>query len=404
MSIITQMGDLFNECVGHGRSERKALAHAFLETHRDRDGLPIDIGSRELRRRLSEYIRRTIRLIEMVRREHFRPFRYRLAIHNQVTNCRDPIRLLKMGIKNPGPHASQLERRGHFEARRSLAIAMQMFVLEDVDPEFWVSEDLAAIEDLSWERLFVPGVSRGIWVAASLDAERNYRTSRIMLSLSRRRLSKHRKELSATGAQVREELFECRMVQIKQTKFYVYAVDRGKLLFSTLLKLERGRAMMDRRGWKYVVIGVQGRKASIRPATREHAEQLLEHCRESLWQHPLHEEKDVSADNPFSAEDYWDCRVLGRLYRPHNGRIVAGTAEQLVTTIQDHLDDQHARDQRNHEVYRHRQVLKTIAPLWFPHSRANFKGIPSVRLPGYNVNWTSDHVQKKLHDWWLSQL
>ncbi len=403
MSLITEMGQVYKRLVEEGLKDRDALYIAYIQTHSSPDRVDALLGSREFRRQMSFFIGRAVDLVELVIREHFRPLRDRLALHSTIANCLDPVHLLKLASTDPGAHASHLEFRRHFEARRNLAIAMQIYAIEKYDPEYWIAKDLEHIEALCWERIFIPSVSQTVWFATQVrDADQPIGT--IRLAFAKRRINRQKKAIVTKVGQLKIDFMMCRAVQIsKNRRFLIYVIDRRKRLFSTLLKLERGRMSRDRRGWKYVVVGVQTGNR-VRTATRADAEEFLRFTQEKLWVAPLFPEEDTSPPNPDSDERYWDRKIIGRLHRTDNGRVVCGSTEQLVTTIRDHLNDKFTRTKRNHEMYRHLQVLGQIGPLWFPNTRDHLKALKSVRLPGYAVDWHSKEVNNSLWNWWLSQL
>ncbi len=401
--IITEMAGIFHRLVDKGYSHRDALYQAYVETHRNKHGISCVVGASEFYHRMTEYLRTAMDMVERVIDWYFRPFRERLPPHNATANCLDPIQMLCMATNNPGPRASSLERRLHFEARRQFAIALQLFAIETVDRESDVAEDLTVIEQLSWERLFLQGKSVDLWVVSELDPNNHNRSCKLTFFESKKPATRMRKSLQRRGIPCKEEFLPSRFVQIKQRRFIVYVINRRKRLFATMLKLERGRSTADRRGWKYVVVGVRGRKG-IREATREDATEFLEHVRSTLWLDPLVLTEKADQVNPYRHSTYWDLKITGRFHRKDNGRLIAGPAEQIVTTIRDHLDSYTATDDLNHALYRAHQVFEVIGPLWFPYKKGPFKSLSSMRLPRYGVNWDLPGIQADLERWWHSQL
>lgn len=402
--LIHEMGRLLHDLCTKGYPEREALYFAYVQTHRNPHGIATANGAFEFYRRMTEYLRTAMEMVEGAIERYFRPFAERLPSHNSVANCLDPIQMLKMATADPVAHASSLERRRHFEAQRQLGIALQLFAIESVDEESTVAEDLSAIDRLTWERLFTPGVSVDLWMLAELDPENGNRHKHLELFRAHKLAKRASKPRRAKGTLFREELLPCRVASAGDLRYLVYAVNRRKRLLSTLLKLERGRPTGDRRGWKYVVVGVQNGSSTISLAERDDAEAFHAHTRTVLWQKPLLPGEDPKHTNPNRHPTYWDRKIVGRFLRPDNGRIVAGAAEQLTTTIADHFDTLFATDDLNHTLYRARQAYETLGPLWFPHERELYKNIVGMRLPGFGVDWNSPHFKDQLERWWKSQL
>jgi len=401
MTLITKMGQEFRRQteVIH-LHEDDAFYFAYLHTYQSPDAL----GSMEFNQRMSRFVGLAVDIVELMIREHFRPMGDLLSLHSDIANCLEPIELLTIATTDPGVGASPLDFRRHFEARRNLAIALQIYEIEKCDPEYWVAKDLRHIEQLCWGRLFLRGVSQTIWFTTQIPEDGKSPCNNIKLAFAKRRANRFRREFDPAKGPVMVSSMMCRVVKIsRHRRLIIYVVNRRKRIFSTLLKMERGRELRDRRGWKYVVVGVQtGNK--IRPAKRSDAETFVAFTQEHLWTPPLFHEPDSSTENPDSDENYWDSKIVGRYHRQDNGRIVGAATEQLVTTIRDHLSDKFSRTKRNHEMYRHLQVLKHLGPLWFPNDREHLKHLKSVRLPGYGVNWYAPATKETLWNWWLSQL
>lgn len=401
--IVAEMGQVYRDLCAKGVPIRDALYFAYVQTHRNTYGISTAIGGREFYRRMTEYLRTAMDIIESVIDRHLRPFDERLVAHPTIENCLDPIQMLQMATHNPGSHASTLDRRKHFEAVRQLGIALQLFAVESVDDESWVAQDLTVIEQISWDRVFTTGESVQHWVLVELDPDRGHRASKIVLFGNQKKCTRARKRLRSRGIPHEELMLECLIAPVGSRKFVVHVINRRKRLFSTLLKLERGRSTTDRRGWKYIVVGVHSR-SGLNIATRTQAAEFRDHTREKLWIPPLVEVNQPASKKPYRHGTYWDVKVTGYLNREDNGRSVAGSAEQLVTTITDHVDSISATDALNHTLRRHSQVFDCIGPLWFPYRRGPYKVTPYMRLPHYGVNWNATRVRNGLNRWWTSQL
>lgn len=402
--LIHTMGRSFHGFCAKGYPEREALYYAYVETHRNPHGIATSSGAREFYRRMTEYLRTAMDMVEHVIATYFRTFAERLPAHNSVANCLDTIQMLKMAILDPGSNPSSLERRRNFEAKRQLGIALQLFAIETADEESAVADDLSSIDRLTWERLFVPDESVDLWLVAGLNSARANRSENLELFRTHRQAKRSARDRRRQGADIKEELLPCRVANLGEMDYIVYVGNRRKRLLSTLLKLERGRPTGDRRGWKYVAVAIHQPGNGLRLATRDNAQIFHDHTHKTLWQAPLMMTPDIPNPNPHRHETYWDLKTVGHFHHADNGRIIAGAAEQLVTTIQDHLDTYVSTDGLNHNLYRARQVMENLGSLWFPHRRGPYDEIASMRLPGFGVDWSSPRFKDQLEHWWKSQL
>ena len=402
--LIHAMGLSFNDFCSRGYPERESLYFAYVETHRNPHGIATASGAHEFYRRMTEYLRTAMDMVEHVIATYFRTFAERLPAHNSVANCLDTIQMLKLATSDPGHNPSSLERRRNFEAKRQLGIALQLFAIETADEESAVADDLSSIDQLTWERLFVPDESVDLWLIAGLNSARANRSENLELFRTHRQAKRRARERRHLETNIKEELLPSRVTNLGEKNYIVYVGNRRKRLLSTLLKLERGRPTGDRRGWKYVVVAVHQTGNELRLATRDDARVFHDHTHKTLWQSPLVVSPDPPNPNPHRHETYWDLKTLGRYHRADNGRMIAGSAEQLVTTIQDHLDTYVATDGLNHDLYRARQAMEFLGPLWFPHHRGPYDEVASMRLPGFGVDWDSPRLKEQLEHWWKNQL
>jgi len=395
----------YDEFKNLGYASETAFYYAFVRSNTNKYGVTTDLGAKEFHKEMTTLLGVAQDIVEYIIEQRFRPFQERIAFHNTVANCLNPIQMLLMATDDPGLHADRLVRRKHFEAGRQLGIALQLFSISTVDPEAWVPEDLGQIERLSWERLFEPDRSENLWILAKLyrSSSMGGRVENIQVFISTKEKTHALKHLRKRGTTKENQLY-CRVAIVEGVRYYVYAINRRKRLLSTLLKLERGRPYSDRRGWKYVVVAVESPEG-LRVATPDDAKTFSEHTRRVLWHHPLIEETDTSPPNPDSDARYRDEKIIGRYERPDNGRIVASPAEQLVTSIGPHIDTLVATDgELNHTIYSARKALKHIAELWFPHRRGPYDEISDFRLPGYGIAWREAYFRDQLEAWWQTQL
>ncbi|MEK7619793.1 MAG: hypothetical protein AAB413_00960 [Patescibacteria group bacterium] len=405
--IIQAMRRTYDDFKSRGYSSVEALYFAYVLQSPNQHAVATAVGGDEFYRRMTEYLRQAQNMVEHVIDRYLRPFAGRLDPHNSVANCLNPIAMLMMATDDLPPGASDLQRRRRVEALRQLAIALQLFAIETADDEAWVADDLATIDRLSWERLFLTDESEYIWVLVEqrTDGENAGTAEKVNIYTRAKDKAARLRKLRRAGRPYKEELLSCRVVEVDGKRFYVYAVNRRKRLLSTLLKLERGRLGTDRRGWKYVVVATQSEPGGIlKLTTTQDAEDFNLVTLTRLWNAPLFQEPDSSPPNPDSDSRYQDTKTIGRFHRPDNGRIIAGNAEQLVTTITRYVDTLFARNGVNHYLYRARQIVRYLAPLWFPHRRDLFEGIRDLSLPGYGVAWEKDYFSNQLETWWQSQL
>lgn len=405
-STIQAMRTTLDVFKKRGYSSQESLYYAYILQNPNQHAVATAVGAIEFHRRMTEYLRQAQNMVEHVIDRYLRPFAGRLDPHNAVANCLNPMTMLLMATDELPSGASGLDRRRRVEAMRQFAISLQLFGIETVDDESWVSEDLLEIERFSWERLFLRGQSQNIWAIVELHTQKSRagEARRVDLFIrAKDRLGRIR-ALRQQDAAFKEELLSCRVADVDGKRFYIYAVNRRKRLLSTLLKLERGRKSTDRRGWKYVVVATQYHGGAIVLATPQDAELFSSQTRNVLWQAPLVIEHDASPYNPESDPRYTDDKIIGRFHRSDNGRIIAGSAEQITTTITRHVDTLFAHHGVNHYLYRARQILRYLSPLWFPHRRDLFKDVSGFTLPGYGIDWEKPYFRDQLEHWWQTQL
>ncbi len=378
-----------------------ALYDAYVQTHCN--GTTDRSGSKVFDAQLRRHIEEAILLVESVIRDRFNPMRLRIPLHRDVMNCLSPHKLLEYATTPVRSGAGELDHRLRFESLRNLAIALQLYAVERADNRTWVFEDLDAIAKLTRERLFVTGNDVRIWHLCQVPTSSSI-IKHVRIDHTRRDLHRHRKFFDPKAGPLAEDVIQCRVVRIKRRDFYIYVADPRKRTPSTILKLERGRGIKDRRRWMYILVGIRCNN-KLRAAAHDDARELEQHVRKHLWRDPLHEHENVSSPNPDSHPDYEDLKMVGRVHRIDGRRIIAAEVEQIITTLADHLTAQHARNHLNHELYTNEKYLRYLARLWFPQTRQDLGSLPeTLKLPGYNVAWESREIQDTLRAWWLSQL
>jgi len=402
MIVLEEMYRIYHRQIDRGFVPEEAFYESYVRTHQTEYGIATSVGHIEFHRRMSEYLRMAMNMVESVISDYLKPFKRSLAAHNMVANCLDPIQMLIMAGSDPGPKASSLQKRLYFESRRQLGIGLQLFAIEEADNSLGVAEDLTQIDTLSREKLFLSGVSRDIWVVGLQDTHKEHQIVCVLFfddeETARRQMGPVPEHILPYG-----EAFMCRVAQVGHSTYIVYADPRRKRMFASVLKLERGRSLSDRRGWKYVVVGVEQR-GKLRVATREDAETFLSHTQNILWKYPLVPQENSTTPNPHRDITYWDCKVIGTYHKQHQGRIIAGPAEQLVTTVQDDLNASYARSSVNHELYRAKQIDNYLCELWFPHSGTRYQQHSNFRSPHYGVDWGSQQAQERLTHWRINQI
>lgn len=335
---------------------------------------------------------------------------------NLVANESDPASLFEIACVEEG-----YEWRMMTDARRNFAAALQLLKIKTIDPETKVYADLRRIDSLSYERLFAPKEDDTVVVIAELDpsdcsraiegSERIFRGSEQptgvdsrfnSLNVLRRVLTRgirqypqkvhetfakieadaYEKEMREQGKLVLRRPFYCRWTRSFDGKRYmVYAIDRRKTALSALLKLERGRGMTDRRGWKYVVIAVE-EHGSFRVASFKDAKEFNLLTRQVLWKEELvcvQEEVDrapsfpvgvlnlrKTAQNPNRSKHYVDVKTRGWFARDEqDGRKFFGGAEQIVMALNQYLRAEYSTGEENHKRYREKQLIKSLVPIWW---------------------------------------
>lgn len=406
---IMQMRRVFDRFKDLGYCDEDAFYHGYCQTHPNKHGFATALGAQPFMRTMHRLLGvAQEHVIEDLIKSHFWVFHNQLAFHNTIANTLDPVRLLRIATSPPPVHADRLTRQYHFEAWRQLAIALQLFSIESVDPDPWVADDLAHIDTLSEERLFEHGASKDLWVLSKLtgNGESGMHCIAQRIFTSSRKKDRTRRKWLRHGP-VRVDRLLCRATRIGSSVFYTFVVNRRKRLASTLMKLERGRSLRDRRGWKYVVVAVANGH-SLRVATERDLDVFTRHTYDTLWNHPLVMETDTSTPNPDSSSRYRDAKldrkVVGRYEREDKGRVVAGSVEQITISIEGHINTLVATDDLNHAIYAFGKMRRHIAPLWFPNRRGPFDHIHQFRLPGYGIDWERAEVREALDRWCLTRL
>lgn len=442
---IDRMGRMYRHGLQSQMAERDAFWMAYTETHPEHAPY-VRMGADEFYEKVrDQFVKLAGRDVGDVIYGILRPFATELSRHSFERVCLEPGPLLLTATERPTvPALLQVEvddadgdlmeesgtpdlvlpdvdeqnapagvwakktsiaYRKYFDCRRRLAVALQYLSIELVDSDAASSKDLLTVDELSFARLFDPARDQAIWVFASLAHRKNNRVGSVLrLNTEAKAARATARRYTAANGRSYAERFLCRIAIVHGKTFYVWADSRWKEKRSTLFKLERGRQLTDRRGWKYVVVAVKNGD-HLRAGTIEDALEFAQWSKERLWQHPLSTVIDDVSLNPNSHPDYHDTKVVGRIESYHEGRLVSAQCEQLVLGLADHINTVVSSDGVNHEFYRGGQVVDYICPKWFPYSvyRVDWpsfpkRGDPEVRSP------RKLEVKERLVRWWVSQI
>jgi len=315
------------------------------------------------------------------------PYASWLDRHNYEKVCLDPAKLLLAGTDSPGEKRS-IPYRKYFDCRRRLAIALQYLTIELADPDAYSSDDLLRIDDLSYELLFDSEEEVEIFTVTELMPSRFNRLRTVPhIFTSRRRANREAKKLRKKGRVIFQNHYLCRVVHAGSIDYIVWASARWKEKRATLLKLERGRDLTDRRGWKYVVVAIRNETpGSLRTAMYGDAVDFSKLCAVRLWGQDevrlsdrealelYHREAwfgelqlgvDRSKVNHNSHKDYQDVKLVGRFRSVNGSRLTSAQVEQLTLCVGDHEATQTSLDGVNHLIYRGKELTRTLCPLWF---------------------------------------
>lgn len=293
------------------------------------------------------------------------PYKTPLSRHFSERVCIDPVALLKMATEVPeGEEGDTIPYRLYHDAFRQIAIANTYWGIELADPDEWASEDLRTVARLARDNLFEVGESRDIWVVAEIDPRTGY-PQKIRLFDDRNVKTRYVRKLKKHGKLVFADRFLCRVLRVNGKVFFVLVDGRWKESGPITLKLEGGRDLSDRRGWKFVVVAVKTRRG-LRVARHRDAEEFTQICRERFWTGPLHAGPPDTDRNDKSHPQYKDDKITGSIEAVHGHLLVQAKAEQLTMSVDNHIKTRTAKDGVNHDLYRNRRAVTVLGPLYFP--------------------------------------
>lgn len=370
---IERMGREFRIAKVTGMTDEEAFCYALGETHSHLISHLRHLAPEELYRRIkNEFVKPAGIMLKMIIEMRFWPFRTRLNRHFSERLALDPAQLLLAATDRPTAHPSGIPYRLCFEDRRRLAIALQLYAIELTDPDDWASSDLLCVDELSFDRLFIRGEDKILWVVAKLGRKNQClkKTLRVFEQAAAARRYE-RKLNERNGGKVFVDRHLCRVVRTSRRTYYVWVDERYKEQDSILLKLERGRWLLDRRGWRYVVVGVET-KSGLRIASRQDAKRFCNLTVDRLWHEPLVFGDIKKERNPYSHPDYRDEKVRGRFCAWHtteDGRrfLVKAPCEQLVLDIEIHINTETSLLGDNHKRYKTIETIAALGPVWFPY-------------------------------------
>jgi len=282
-----------------------------------------------------------------------------------------------MDVKTDYPIAEAFERRAELEIvelTRKVALASQHAALELIDPAIDVSRDLKIVNQRCRERLFTNGDIIRLKVNFVLrDDEHRLLYPDFPITFGNDDYGSLPED-----AVLQTVPYTCRVVPDEEsdTVFVVQSKSRPKARDVSIIKLSRGRQLLDRRGVRHLLVAVKDNRG-WRVAERADAETYQRVARNKLWVGELQEVPDTSPPNPDSSNNYWCKKIMGRLVRESRARpgvIVAPSVEHQITTIDVDIADRFAKDGTGHADYRRRVIAKYIKDAWFSWHLKNGNG------------------------------
>jgi len=437
VDVVHEMGVIYRDLLDKSLPRETAFVHALRQTHMWlHEELSVITDGWLYHRFREEFIKTAGKDVRGVIQDFLRPYTVMLSRHGFERVCLDPASLLEAATAPPSFNGAEgifwglglgdalgrfgdeqevreylksIAYRKYFDCLRRMVIAIQYFSIEMTDSDARSSEDLLLVEELAAERLF-SATDEVVWVVAVLNQESNRVEGSPMVFLDRDQYESKIRELQKSGVNYYDDRYSCRIVQMDGMIMLIYVNSRWKEMRPMLLKLERGRRLTDRRGWKYVVVATM---ESGRLRVGEHADAVLfsRYCKDHLWVHPLSKSGGDRDENPNSHPDYKDVKIVGRIRSRYGDEPVSAQVEQITMTLEGHINTLTSRDGVNHDIYRGQAIVLVLCARWFPrlvHDIAwptTFDGVhsdPSVELTPHQARQLE--VAKTLYTWWLSQI
>ncbi|MFA5945904.1 MAG: hypothetical protein WC802_03285 [Patescibacteria group bacterium] len=260
------------------------------------------------------------------------------------------------------------------EALRRLAVGNQYLSFHAVDPQQYVEWDVAALADRLDERHFSGDTVtlRGSFVHTG---EPDEKTGDVLhpdypIFIGERFIGQPPK-----GSSIVTELYDCHVVVDGGVTYFISSTLRPKPKKSLIIKAGRGRAVLDRRGSRHILVGVSNDGIHVRAPTPADLRAYQEILRARFWTGDLVEIPDPTAENADSNSGYAKevLKILGRYVRPDyrdreyqdRKRWVAPTVEHISHNLDLHLRTKYGRNGMSHAAYRQRNVASGVLKDWF---------------------------------------
>ncbi len=401
MELLDKILRLYEARRKKGAGIKGAFYHAWKRAHRTNDEIDLpSLGAEKFWDMFVEAIKLTDLYLEYLIGNYFFPKALSLRTYNTSANELDPVGLMYLWQKME-KRTDTLACQAAFEARRNFAIASQLFQLELVDPDGWISKDVIMLENLAANRLFAED-SATVYAVFRLNSSKQRR----LIEEPRVTFDKAEAERWANDLRAKSEShqrvvmseFPCRIIKHNGFTQFVLSDDPRKRMFSRAMKHEREcigiesgyPVVKDSRRGLYVVAAVL-EHGELRVPTREDALRLFAYVCEKLWgEAPLAIEhirsEEESSKKPNRNIDYWDVKLIGTISRDEEDRIIRSFVEQKVTTLRDGINEAYATDNLNHGIRRGEQLLTHVNYYW---DREIF-----------GVNWEDQEVRRELYEYW----
>jgi hypothetical protein len=234
--------------------------------------------------------------------------------------------------------------------------------MELAHPERWISNEVTRIDQLSSQQLFAPLDLVDVYVVYAVDRGNGGRViGAPFVTLDEklaRRVRRRHGGLLPEGGRIFTHHFQCRTVLGENgVRWLVENDERRKTFFARLLKLHDGGQVRDSCGTSYIVTARVEADGTVTPGTRDDVAAVLALTEQRLWRgDDLRPHKLDIRPKRHRHPHYWDRKLVGRIAMQVDGRRVQAFVEQLITSLEDHLNQFRATDALNHEIRRGEQL------------------------------------------------
>ncbi len=373
-------------------SEYGWFFHNWCDLHQDDAGaLARMVGEQRFCRIFQHATRDVQNAVEDVIERYLPELTTALDPVDEIASCDDPWDMIQLGLQDRSDRirsegedarvlydiAESFERRAEIEVaelQRKIALASQYTALELVDPAIDVSRDLTIVNRLCSERLFTGDHFPKLKVNFVLMKDQE----RLLYPGFPITFGQPNYGQLPGDAELVTLPYTCRVVTDEEngTIFIVQTKSRPKARDVSIIKLSRGRQLLDRRGVRHLIVAVRDRHG-WRVATRDDADEYQRIARKKLWIGELQEVPDLSPPNPDSSQTYWSRKIMGRLVRDSRvrpGVTVAPSVEHQITIIEIDIADRYAINGTGHADYRKRIITRYIKEAWFGWHLKNGNG------------------------------